>query len=211
MYCPRCGRENNTGGNFCGSCGAPIARQIQPDENAVFVAGAVAEEGRRAETAATYFGRNAFKLISISAILFVIVAFTSVLLGSLGQATTRLASLSALPAGLGTAAYLACAIAPVLLSLQVVLALVPTLQRTSDQVIRSAYFPAAAIVFVCIVVILGRFLFPDAGSDQMAAALSLAFGDFTSPAVIGVYTCVVAIVMIHVSNGKCRKEYGEVQ
>lgn len=34
MICPKCGRENRNGARFCAGCGAPIAQQAQPGQQA---------------------------------------------------------------------------------------------------------------------------------------------------------------------------------
>lgn len=205
MYCTNCGHENRAGARFCSACGAPLVSRARIPTNQAPAYGLGARVKDTFDKADARLKANVFLLAAFTLSLAVIMTFAHRLVTSLELALTRFASLAVLEAGLGTAVFFACSLAPLSLSLLVILALASALQKTSDHVIRAAYFPLVAVSLVCLVIVVGFFVFQDPGANDMAIALKTTFDSFLTSAAVGLLACPLAIWTIRLSNARTER------
>ena len=164
----------------------------------------VAKGKDRASSAAAFFAHNAYKIAAGTLCAIIIFAYINVPIGSFEQVSSRLSGLSTISAGFGTATYFACIIAPISLSLLVILAIVTASSNACDQIIRTAYFPIIAMMIVNLVIVAGYIVFRGSGANDMFIALALTFGHFIGAAIVGAIACVITIAIIKLSNAKVR-------
>ena len=198
MFCPKCGHNNKAEAHFCASCGTKLpvrgkTQTTQPQQQ---------PELTPTSNLVAKTRKHGYKILVIALCVIMAVAFICVTLYSYGEIKDCFLGLTFWPALLGTSVFFACAIIPISLAFLAIIALARAIYEPTIKCISAASFPIIAALIICVIVIVGHFIFITDVTNDMSLALQTTFDAFFSSAIIGIFASIGAFAVIKHSNKK---------